>query len=489
MKLALRLTAAIMLALTCLMVVHTYLIVQREIDLFGTDLDRHAYLVGKVLVAAVPDMWQAGGANRVRQLIRDANRQEDPLSARLVFIDTAAPPEYRPLLPLGELTELSNHQDIVRHVHLKGSRPSIIAYFPIALSNRGVSAAIEISEPLTSMYEYINSTLLRNSILFLAVILAGGVTVWLLGIRMVGRPVRAMVEFADSVGRGDFDRHVSLSGRRDELSDLGVGLNSMVDHLRLSRQRLSEEVQKQLATLEQLHHAERLTTAGKLASGLAHELGTPLNVVSGRAKMIASHTLDDAQIRQSASIISEQTDRMAALIRRLLDFVRKGGNTRQTVDTSEVVSHVIGLLQPMAQQSKVTIAFHPAVETVMVRADAGQLQQVLTNLVVNAINAMPKGGTVDVTVAGVRIRPPADVGGDEADYACIGVADQGVGIPAENLKQIFVPFFTTMEVGKGTGLGLSIVHGIVRDHAGWIDVKSTVDQGSNFSVYFPIGEK
>jgi two-component system NtrC family sensor kinase len=488
MKLSIRLTAAIMLALTCLMVVHTYLIVQREIDLFRTDLDRHVYLVGKALAAAVPDIWQVGGLERVRQLIRDANRQEDPLTTRWVFIDSTAPPGFRPALPLSELKPLYSGEKIVKHVQLNGRKPSIIAYFPLALSGRGLSA-IEVSEPLDMMYDYINSTLVRNSILLLAVLLIGGLIVWILGVRMVGRPVRAMVQFAESVGQGNFDRHVDLSGRGDELNSLAAGLNSMVEHLRESRRRLNQEIQKQLETLEQLHHAERLTTAGKLASGLAHELGTPLNVVSGRAKMIASHSLNEDQVKESALIISEQADRMAGLIRRLLDFVRHGGTLRQTVDTSQLISRVISLLQPMAHQSKVTLVLRSEESGLTVQADPEQLQQVLTNLVVNATNAMPKGGRVEISVAAERTCPPADVGGEEATFVRITVADEGVGIPEENLKRIFMPFFTTMEVGKGTGLGLSIAHGIVRDHSGWIDVKSTVDKGSEFSIHLPLEEK
>jgi two-component system, NtrC family, sensor kinase len=488
MKLSIRLTAAIMLALTCLMVVHTYLIVQREIDLFRTDLDRHVYLVGKALAAAVPDIWQVGGLERVRQLIRDANRQEDPLTTRWVFIDSTAPPGFRPALPISELQPLYSGEKIVKHVQLNGRKPSIVAYFPLTLSGRGLSA-IEVSEPLDMMYDYINSTLIRNSILLLAVLLIGGSIVWILGIRMVGRPVHAMVQLAESVGQGNFDRHVDLSGRGDELNNLGTGLNSMVDHLRESRRQLNQEIQKQLETLEQLHHAERLTTAGKLASGLAHELGTPLNVVSGRAKMIASHSLNEEQVKESALIISEQADRMASLIRRLLDFVRHGGTLRQTVDTSQLISRVISLLQPMAQQSKVTLVLRSEESGLNVQADPEQIQQVLTNLVVNATNAMPKGGRVEISVATEHTRPPADVGGDEATFVRITVADEGVGIPEENLKRIFMPFFTTMEVGKGTGLGLSIAHGIVGDHGGWIDVKSTVDKGSEFSIHLPLEEK
>jgi two-component system NtrC family sensor kinase len=488
MKLALRLAAAIMIALTCLLIVHTYVIVQREIGLFSNDMDRHAYLVGRTLAGVVPDMWQVGGTDRVRQVITDANGQEDPLTARWVLIDSAAPSESRPLLHPRDLTALVRGQEVLQHVHLSDDQPRIVAYFPLSLPGQRLSA-IEISEPLAPMYWYTLNTLVRSLVLLLAVIVISGLTVWILGVRIVGRPVKEMVRLAENVGYGHFDRHINLATTHDEFADLGAGLNNMVDHLRESRERLSEQTQKQIETLEQLHHAERLTTAGKLASGLAHELGTPLNVVSGRAKLIASLTLDSSQVKESASIISDQADRMAGLIRQLLDFVRHPETLRQKVEPSQLMKHVLILLEPIAKQAKVTLDVRCDADNITVRADSGQLQQVASNLVMNAISAMPNGGKVEITITTERSQPPADLGGEEATYACLAVTDNGVGIPEENLKRIFMPFFTTMDVGKGTGLGLSIAHGIIRDHDGWIDVKSTIGEGSTFYIYLPLGDK
>jgi signal transduction histidine kinase len=122
----------------------------------------------------------------------------------------------------------------------------------------------------------------------------------------------------------------------------------------------------------------------------------------------------------------------------------------------------------------------------MVKIDPAQIQQVLSNLIVNAIHALPEGGTVTVRYGMKQAQPPADHGGSEEDYAFVEVTDDGIGIPEENLARIFVPFFSTKGVGEGTGLGLSIAHGIITDHGGWIAVRSTVGQGSTFSVYLPV---
>ncbi|MFH2002298.1 MAG: ATP-binding protein, partial [Planctomycetota bacterium] len=120
-----------------------------------------------------------------------------------------------------------------------------------------------------------------------------------------------------------------------------------------------------------------------------------------------------------------------------------------------------------------------------VKVDGGQIQQVLTNLIVNAMQAMPRGGDVEVGIQRNQAAPPSVHGDSKGDYLCIYVRDQGEGIPEESIHHIFDPFFTTKEVGQGTGLGLSIAYGIVRENGGWIDVKSEPGKGSLFSVFLP----
>jgi two-component system NtrC family sensor kinase len=122
----------------------------------------------------------------------------------------------------------------------------------------------------------------------------------------------------------------------------------------------------------------------------------------------------------------------------------------------------------------------------IVSANAQQIEQVLTNLIVNAIQAMPQGGQAEIRLGRRRARPPGDEAAPEASYACLSVADEGVGIPGENVSKLFEPFFTTKDVGEGTGLGLSLAYGIVRDHGGWIEVTTEVGSGSCFSVCLPV---
>ncbi|MBX3205253.1 MAG: GHKL domain-containing protein [Labilithrix sp.] len=237
------------------------------------------------------------------------------------------------------------------------------------------------------------------------------------------------------------------------------------------RRRLATEASLRREALSQLRHADRLTTIGKLAAGLAHELGTPLNVVSGKANLISSGRLAGDAARRSARVIEEQADRMTAIIRHLLDFARRGGTGRSPTNLRLLAEETSELLRPTARKAEVTIACEGV--DVEASVNRSEMQQVLSNLVTNAVHAMPGGGVVTLTTA------------EDGAHAIIRVSDEGDGIPADVLPRIFDPFFTTKDVGQGTGLGLSVVHGIVDDHGGSIEVETRTGRGTTFSLRLP----
>jgi signal transduction histidine kinase len=233
------------------------------------------------------------------------------------------------------------------------------------------------------------------------------------------------------------------------------------------------------ATLEQLRQADRLGIVGQLAAGIAHELGTPLNVIVGHAELIDSEYPSRQALRRSSKAILAQAEKMARIIRGLLDFSRRGGAAKGDVDLDALVESAASLVRPIAAKNTVALDVRPASADVTVHGNRTELEQVLVNLMVNAIHAMPHGGSLRVQV---RTEPRR---GSSPPMACIEVEDEGVGIPAENLPRIFDPFFTTKDVGSGTGLGLSISYGIVADHQGRIVASSVVGSGSRFSVMLP----
>ncbi|HVV85904.1 MAG TPA: HAMP domain-containing sensor histidine kinase, partial [Kofleriaceae bacterium] len=300
----------------------------------------------------------------------------------------------------------------------------------------------------------------------------------------------ALVDKARRVGRGDFTRPVLLA-QRDELGALATEINAMTDELAEAQAEIKRESDARVAAVEQLRHADRLMTVGRLSAGIAHELGTPLNVIEGRAKMIQRGEVEGPEIADSARIIVEQSRRITTIIRQLLDFARRGERTTRTVDVTRLGDEVVRLLATTARKASVELtgpADGDRAPSIEARADEGQLTQVVTNLVVNAIHATPPGGHVIVTVREKMATPPPTertAGTERARWAVIDVVDDGRGMEAAVRERIFEPFFTTKDVGQGTGLGLSVVHGIVQDHGGWVEVDSTVGKGSRFSVYLP----
>lgn len=222
----------------------------------------------------------------------------------------------------------------------------------------------------------------------------------------------------------------------------------------------------------QLEHVTRLATLGTIASGIAHELGTPLNVVLARAKMIARGEVQGEEILDNAEVIVEVAERMTRIISELLDFASVRAPRRIRMDLAHAVEEAVLLLQPIAQEAKVTIDRRP-MERIEFEADPLQIQQAFTNLMLNGIQAMPEGGTL-------RVSMTADETAIQVD-----IEDEGTGIVPADRERIFKAFFTTKEPGKGTGLGLPVTERIIKDHGGEILVKSEVGRGSRFTIVLP----
>ncbi len=248
--------------------------------------------------------------------------------------------------------------------------------------------------------------------------------------------------------------------QRDELGSLARTFNLMCQQLSQHRENLERESSARLAAVDQLRHADRLKTVGVLAAGVAHEIGTPLGVIAGRASLINSDRLNHDQVKESAVAIKQEADRIAEIVRQLLAFARVRTPKLVRDDLLMVIRSTTELVESFAQRKSIKIQMNVPDHPIYIDMDGSQLQQVFTNLLMNAIQAMPNGGTVTISASN----------GEQAE---VTVADTGVGIPAENVNQIFDPFFTTKDVGEGTGLGLSIVQGIIQEHGGTIQVAST----------------
>lgn len=487
MKLVQKLTLAFILATCAILAVNAVLRVRREAAFFELRSARDNRLLGRTVRSAVLAVWHTEGEARALALVDEMSQAHGKLSFHWIWLDGSTPTH----VDAGAIANAAEGETVTAIDRDASGEPTRFTYVPVTAID-GRRAAIEVSEPLAEANAYVRRSIVDALITTASLVAVTGVVAMLLGVWLVGRPVRALVDKARRIGSGDFSGELHID-RRDEIGVLGAEMNAMSARLLVARERLEEETKARIVALEQLRHADRLSTVGKLASGIAHELGTPLNVISGRAAMIATKEVEGGEALESAKIIGQASDRVTAIIRQLLDFARRRGpHARAHEDLGVIARQTTSLLRTLAGKKKVALEVRGD-ERVVAEVDAAQVQQALTNLVANAIQAANQGGSVIVSVGSERARPPADAehgeGNLEIDTAFIRVRDDGPGMTEEILAHVFDPFFTTKGVGEGTGLGLSVAWGIARDHGGWIAAESTPGKGATFTLHFPPAPK
>ncbi len=229
------------------------------------------------------------------------------------------------------------------------------------------------------------------------------------------------------------------------------------------------------AIQEQLRETERVAELGTLASGMAHEIGTPMNVILGRAEYLLQRTTDEGMKKGLTTIVT-QIERITKVMNQLLAFARRKTPERRPVDLAEIVEDSLEMFQERIADSRITVDKAIEANIPLVHADRDQLMQVLINLMMNSFHAMPDGG---------RLRLSLD---REKGHVRLGVSDTGHGMPEEIRAKVFEPFFTTKDFGKGTGLGLTVVKGIIEEHGGSIAVESAVGKGTTFQIRLPLCE-
>ena len=487
MKLAAKLITVVIVLLVFLLAVDAYLSVQWMRRLHASDIQEDMALLSDNLRPILQDIWEHEGDEGITKKLADLNDKKSTIYTKWIWLPEDRDDwDHSNKLASDQLAALHNGQIVNLPDTSTDTLKQQRMYVPVVIETERVGV-LEFVESATWLSVYTQHVVMRVLMITVAMILIGGAVAVLLGLISIGRPLNRLISKARRIGDGDLTGPVVLRGH-DELTELAGVMNDMCVHLGEAQRRAADEADARLNAMEQLRHADRLTTVGRLASGIAHELGTPLNVVSGRAGMVARGDLTDDETVKYATIIKNQADRMTQIIRQLLDFARNQSVKRQEVDMAEVTGQAVSLLQPLARRENVDLVLEESNEPFGSRGDEGQLNQVITNLIMNAIQAMPRGGRVNVELQKVHGNPPEGVDVDAGPYVCVSVADIGPGISDEDIKHVFEPFFTTKDVGEGTGLGLSIAYGIVREHGGWIDVSSVPGEGSRFSVFLPSEE-
>jgi signal transduction histidine kinase len=282
----------------------------------------------------------------------------------------------------------------------------------------------------------------------------------------IQRPLFEMGKTIARLRTGDLTARVGFAGRRDEIGQLGRDFNEMVEQLRHNR----EELQRLYLT--QMSRAEHLATLGELAAGLAHEIRNPLAGIAGVIEIIGKELPASSPNREVLEEVRREVRRIQAILSDLLDYARPKPPQVHLSDLNATTEHAVAFARQQVLSRPIEIVFLPAPGLRPVEHDPAQIHQVLLNLLLNAIQAIPAQGRIDVSLAA------------EDHFAVIRIADSGPGIRPEVLPNIFRPFFTTK--GKGTGLGLSLAARIAEDHGGRIDVESEPGKGTAFSVRLPL---
>ncbi|HDL18477.1 MAG TPA: sensor histidine kinase [Bacteroidetes bacterium] len=280
--------------------------------------------------------------------------------------------------------------------------------------------------------------------------------------RQILRPINRAIEYTQRIAEGDFSPVKPMRKYRDEFSNLAMALNRMIHEIR--------------AHQDQLTQSRKMAAIGNLTAGIAHELNNPLNNISLTTETLLED-FDDYSKEEKLKMlhdIFDQVERAGSTVRNLLDFTRVEKPIFTSVSVSELVNTTLKLLKNEFTLNDIQV--EPEIDKNLppVNGNPKNLQQVLLNLLLNGVQAMPDGGTL-------KVKSTLKKDG----FIRIDVTDTGIGIPSEYIDKIFDPFFTTKEVGKGTGLGLAVSHGIIENHKGKITVLSKIGKGTTFSVFLP----
>jgi signal transduction histidine kinase len=461
---------------------YAYLRVTEEREQRRIEFDRRVDVTTRAIRLAVERDLRSGTLADIDQLARDlVLKQTEILRVRLLDRQLATRVDANllagdPGVPFERLREVRDgSQSAVVERRVQGLRlHSVLLPVRPLTTDEGV---LEVTYGAGRLEADLLSENHRSALSTAALVILLGLLAWFALERLVLRPVVDLGQALERVSLGDFRASVPVRSR-DELGKVAAVFNRMTKRLEQARHQVETETDRSLELMRRLRLSESLAAAGKLSSSIAHEVGTPLNIIAGRAELML-HTLPaDSPLREDLGIITNQIDRISRMIRAALDPFHPREPEPVGTELRTVTDGLRPLLQHFARGRGVKLATVVPIDLPAIFVDPGHLQQVLINLLTNAIEATPAGGLVEVTAA-LRVQ-------DQQAGVAIAVRDTGPGIPEAVLPRIFDPFFSTKPEHGGTGLGLSICRDLVKSNGSDIQVTTTPGEGTVFTVWFPV---
>lgn len=309
--------------------------------------------------------------------------------------------------------------------------------------------------------------------IFTSITLVGVMIAIFMGWLLTGRimqPVTHLIQASAEISGGNLSPDIGPISK-DDIGRLQQNFLIMTDALREKERRY--KVEHEIRLLQ----SEKQASVGKLAAGVAHEINNPLTAVLTFTHLILRRKDLPDEVRTDLEIIKTQTERVRKIVKSLLDFSRQTVIKPESTEINQLIKDSVGLMKNQALIKHVNLSFHGADNLPTLILDQNQFQSVLVNMIINALDATPSGGHINIQTMQVDANKERGVE--------ITIVDTGSGISPDDMDQIFDPFFTTKEVGKGTGLGLAVTAGIIERHGGTIKVRSQTHQGTTFTIWLP----
>jgi len=374
---------------------------------------------------------------------------------------------------------------------------TIAGYVSIALENAGLYESLEVrAKDYQALRDFSQNIIESISAGVLACNLEGAVEAWnsalerLYGLsrsEAIGRPLEAIFppELRAELSRVSDPHHTlnlykfRLRNAEDRALIVNLSVVPLIgkENQVIGRLLIFTDLTERVNLEDQLMQAEKLSSIGLLAAGVAHEVNTPLAVITSNAQMLMRQMEPDDPRTRTLDKIITQAFRASEIANNLLKFSRIGGSEYSDCDVNRVISESLSLVEPMLKVARITVHSQLKTSLPAVYGNSGKLQQVFMNLILNARDAMPRGGELTIATEA------------ENSTVHVEVSDNGVGIAADHLNKIFDPFFTTKATSRGTGLGLAVTYGIIREHSGSIQVDSVEGRGTTFRLEFPAVRK
>ncbi len=478
MKVGTRLAIGLMAALTPVVAVYTYNRVRTSTRIFEQDLKRETRATELALNQAINLDVQRSEWNDIRSVLETISEQGMSVavldnSGKLWYslddfpIKLPAPEEIRAEIRANgssEFTQTAAGRYWFCRIAPMGSAPAL-GYLLVAQ---------DWTEVRHDLYRRTVSSIVAGAV----VVLLTAVLIPLVARKYVSLPLAELSRRVSSLSTGEESEREPAG---DEVTLITEEFRKLARELSVARRRLLDESERKVELERRLRHSDKLATIGTLASGLAHEIGTPLGVIRGRAEHLLRSNPDERKLAQGLEIIINQIDRITRIVRMLLDFGRRREPIRVTSDLRAIVQRTLHLLETEAENRNIRLVSDLGARPLMVDCDVDQMQQVFVNLGMNALDAMASsGGELQVSAQ----RRIAD--GREQVRLCF--EDNGPGIHEELKDRVFDPFFTTKDPGKGTGMGLAVSQSIVRDHDGDLTLEPR-QHGARFVVTLALSHR